>query len=327
MPSPLAPSDAACRLVPRFGLDAEGLEPLDGFESEVLVAHGLDGEAIVKLMAPSHRTPDEVRAEIDWLLALRAAGVSVARPLPTSDGSWLVTEGDPPLIAVAYERSPGRHLPPDAWTPDLFYAHGVLVGQLQAHARCWSSAGPRRAGWLDHQALDRAAEALPGDTTFLEGVAEVAKRVAAAVPQGAADVGLIHADLHAWNVLVDEAGTLTAIDFDDAVVGPYLYDLVMPLYYAVTTRGECDPSEAAEAFLRPYLEGFDTVAQRPAGGADAVAALLAMRQADLAIFVRLDVPEDRWDDDVRAAAKRLRDRTAACHEVVPLEVLRRHFGD
>ena len=327
MPAPRAPSDAARRLAPRFGLDAEHLESLDGFESEVLVAHGLDGEAIVKLMAPAHRTPDEVRAEIDWLLALRAAAVSVARPLPASDGAWLVTEGDPPLIAVAYERSPGRHLPPDAWTPDLFYAHGVLVGRLQAHARSWSSAGPRRAGWLDHQALDRAPEALPGDAAFLEGVAEVAKRVAAAVPQGAADVGLIHADLHAWNVLVDEAGTLTAIDFDDAVVGPYLYDLAVPLYYAVTTRPELAPSEAAETFLRPYLAGFDAVAPRPAGGADAVAALLAMRQADLAIFVRLDVPEARWDDGLRAAARRLRDRTAARHEVVPLEVLRRHFGD
>ena len=327
MPPLLAPSVTARHLAPRFGLDPERLEPLDGFESEVFAAEGVDGAAILKVMRPGHRTPAQAQAEVDWLLALCSAGVSVARPLPVRGGGWLVTDGDPPSVAIAYARAPGRHLPPDAWTPGFFHAHGTLLGRLQAHARSWSPTGPRRAGWLDDRALERAPEALPGDPDFLEGVAEAAVRVAAVVPQGAADVGLIHADLHAWNVLVDDAGHLTAIDFDDAVVGPYLYDLVMPLYYAVTTRLDQDPAEAAEAFLHPYLEGFDAVAPRPAGGAEAVAALLAMRQADLAIFVRLDVPEDRWDDDLRATAQRLRDRTAARHEVVPLDVLRRHFGD
>ena len=325
MPAPLAPSAAARRLAPRFGLDPVRLGPLDGFESEVLAAQGADGPAILKVMQPAHRTPDEVQAEIDWLLALRAAGVSVAQPLAVRDGGWLVTEGDPPLVGVAYVRAPGRHLPPDAWTPAFFRAHGALVGQLQAHTRSWSSMGPQRAGWLDNRALERAPEALPGDSDFLEAVAEVAARVVVAVPQGPADVGLIHADLHAWNVLVDDAGRLTAIDFDDAVVGPYLYDLSIPLYYAVASRREQDPGEVAEAFLHPYLEGFDDVAPRPAGGAEAVAALLAMRQADLAIFVRLDVPEERWDDDLRAAAQRLRDQTAARHEVVSRAVLRRFF--
>ena len=39
--------------------------------------------AVLKLVAPSHRTPDEVRAEeIDWLLALRA----VPRPGPGRGG-------------------------------------------------------------------------------------------------------------------------------------------------------------------------------------------------------------------------------------------------
>jgi Ser/Thr protein kinase RdoA (MazF antagonist) len=213
------------------------------------------------------------------------------------------------------------------WTPELFRAHGELVGRLQAHARSWTPPGPRRRGWLDHQALVRAPEALPDDAEFLEAAADVAARIVATVPHAAADVGLIHTDLHAWNVLVDDEDGLTAIDFDDAAVGPFLYDLAMPLFYAIETRLDQDPAEAADAFLGPYLAGFDAVAPRPAGGADAVAAILAMRQADLAIFLRLDVPEERWDDGLRAAANRLRDRTAARHEVVARDVLRKHFGD
>ena len=229
----------------------------------MLAVEGPAGPAILKVMDPSHRSPDEAQAEVDWLLALREAGVRVARPLATRDGAWLALEGDPPTVAVAYARAPGRHLEPDAWTPALFRAHGELVGRLQAHARGWTPPGPRRAGWRDHHALERAPEALPDDAAFLEAVAEVAARVDAHVPQRPEDVGLVHADLHAWNLLVDDAGALTAIDFDDAVVGPYLYDLVIPLYYAVATRLDRDPGEAADAFLTPYLEGFDAVAPRP----------------------------------------------------------------
>jgi amicoumacin kinase len=321
------PSAAARRLAPRFGFDPDRLEDLGAFESEVLAVEGAAGPAILKVIDPAHRTPDEVRAEIDWLLALREAGIPAARPRRARDGAWLALDGDPPTIAVAYERAPGRHLPPGEWTPELFRAHGKLVGRLQAHTRGWTTPGPRRRGWREAHALARAPEALPDDADFLEAVAEVAARVEATVPQAPADLGLVHADLHAWNLLVDDEGEITAIDFDDAVVGPYLYDLAIPLYYAVATRLDEDPGEAADAFLRAYLAGFDAVAPRPAGGADAVAAILAMRQADLAIFLRLDVPEERWDDGLRAAAVRLRDRTAARHEVVPQDVLLKHFGD
>jgi Ser/Thr protein kinase RdoA (MazF antagonist) len=321
------PSEHARRVAPAFGLDPDRLEFLDALVAEVLVADGPDGPVVLKVMDPGHRSVEEAQAEIDWQRALLEAGIPVARPLRARDGTDVVVAGDPPRIAVAYRRSPGRHLEPAEWTPDRFEAHGRLLGRMQAHARRWRlPAGRRRDGWLDHRALERAPEALPGDGAFLEAAAEVATRVRAEVPTPDDHVGLIHADLHAWNVLVDEEGGLTAIDFDDTVIGPYLYDLAIPLYYAVTTRRDQDPGAVAEAFLEPFLAGFDAIAPRPPGGADGIAALLAMRQCDLAIFVHLEVPPERWDDELRAAATRLRDRTATRHEVVPIDVLRRHFG-
>jgi len=321
------PSEAAREVAPAFGIDPDRLKGLGAFVSEVLAADTGDGPVILKVMDPGHRSVAEARAEIDWQRALRESGVSVAETLRTVDGRDLVEWGDPPRIVLAYRRSPGRHLEPGDWTPAAFEAHGRLLGRMQAHARGWRlPPGRRRDGWLDHRALERAPEALPDDAEFLAAAAEVAARVRAHVPTPDAHVGLIHADLHAWNVLVDDAGELTAIDFDDAVIGPYLYDLAMPLYYAVATRREEDPGEVADAFLAPFLAGFDAVAPRPPGGAEGIAALLAMRASDLAIFVHLEVPEERWDDHLRTAALRLRDRTVARHELVPMDVLRRHFG-
>ena len=138
-----APSAVARRLAPRFGFDPDGLESLGAFESEVLAVEGATGPAILKVIDPTHRTPDEVQAEIDWLLALREAGIPAARPRAACDGAWLALEGDPPTVAVAFERTAGRHLAPGEWTPDLFRAHGELVGRLQAHARGWTPPGPR----------------------------------------------------------------------------------------------------------------------------------------------------------------------------------------
>jgi Ser/Thr protein kinase RdoA (MazF antagonist) len=322
-----SPSDVARRVAPAFGLDPDRLRSAGAYVSEVLVGEGRDGPVVLKVMDPGHRSVAEARAEIDWQRALTRAGIPVARPVPTCDGEDLVVAGDPPRIAVAYRRSPGRHLAPPEWTPELVEAHGRLLGRMQAHARGWSlPAGRRRDGWLDHRALERAPEALPDDAAFLEAAAELEDRIRSDVPTPREHVGLMHADLHAWNVLVDEAGGLTAIDFDDAAIGPYLYDLAMPLYYAVTTRREEDPGEVADAFLTAFLAGFDGVAPRPPGGAAGVAALLAMRERDLAIFVHLEVPPERWDDHLTASARRLRDRTVARAEVVPIDVLRRHFG-
>ena len=321
------PSVHARAAAAAFGLDPERLERLGAFVSEVVTGADDRGSVVIKVMDPGHRTQVEVLAEIDWLLALREAGVPVAEPYATPQQGYVPVVGNPPRLAVAYRRSPGRHLAPPDWTADLVRAHGRLLGRLQMHTRRWRlPPGRSRLGWLDHATLARAPQALPDDRAFLAAVAEVDARVRAHVPTPADHVGLVHADLHAWNVLVDDHGTLTAIDFDDAVVGPYLFDLSIPLYYAVTTRRDADPAEVADAFLGPYLEGFDAVAVRPPGDAEAVAALLSMRRADLAVAVQLEIPPERWTDELRATSARLRERAVARDEVVPLSVLRKHFG-
>lgn len=321
-PDPITLAAAAA-----FGIDHEGLASLGAFVSEVWTGPSPNGPLVLKVMDPGHRTMPEALAEVAWQRALRRAGVSVAQPVASQEGPYVVSVGRPERLAVAYRRSPGRHLKPAEWTEARFRGHGALVGSLQVHARSWTlPAGHERQGWLDYATLDRAQEVFRSDTEAVRAVAEVAERVRDHVPTPDDHVGVIHADLHASNVLVDQEECLTAIDFDDMVVGPYLYDLAIPLYYAVATRRDQEPALVAETFLSSYLEGFDARAPRPPGDAEAIAALLAMRQCDLTVAVHLEVPEERWDDELRAAVARLRERTVARQEVVPIEVLRRHFG-
>lgn len=321
------PSHLARRAAPLYGIHPDDLTRLGAFESEVLQAATPQGDVILKIIDANHRTADQIRAEIDWLRALLERGLAVAQPLPSRDGRWLeplLEDNAPVATATAFRKSHGEHRAYDAWSDHHAHQLGLLLGHLHVHTRRWTPPGSLRPDWRDVDVLDRAVTAFPDDLAMQEAVARLRPR-ADDVRGCLTDTGLIHADAHAGNVLIDDHDTLTLIDFDDAVRGPYLHDLAMALYYPVATRRDEDPTNVAERFLAPFLGGFDTVAPRPRGTSEDVATLLAMRIAELAIAARITVPQDPWTDDLHAAAIRLRDRTVAGHELVPLATLQRYF--
>lgn len=326
VPTP-PPSGLARRAAPLYGIEPDTLTRLAAFESEVLHAPTTQGEVILKIIDVTHRTPDQVRAEIDWLRALLEQGLAVAQPLPARTGRWLepiMIDDAPVATAVAYRKSRGAHRSYDAWSDDHAHQLGRLLGHLQRHTRRWTPPGPLRPDWREAHVLDRAATAFPSDPAMQDAVARLLPH-ANDVTHRLTDTGLMHADAHASNVLIDDRGTLTLIDFDDAVRGPYLHDLAVALYYPVATQPDQDPGTMAERFLAPFLGGFDAIAPRPQGGSEDVATLLALRAAELAIAVRLTVPQHQWTKHLHAAAIRLRDRTVAARELVPPSVLRRYF--
>lgn len=102
--SDAAPTPFARRLAARFGLGAEGLRSLGAFESEVVAGVGPYGPTIVKVVAPDHRTREQVEAEVAWVRALHEAGVPVAEPLASRSGAWTEVdvageEGAPPAAS------------------------------------------------------------------------------------------------------------------------------------------------------------------------------------------------------------------------------------
>lgn len=328
-----APTPLARRLAARFGLDPEGLRSLGAFESEVVAGDGPHGPTVVKVVAPDHRTRAQVEAEVAWVRALHHAGVPVAEPLASRSGAWTEVEGEeegaPPHVGVAFRRAAGRVTGPEDWTDARVEAWGELLGRLQAHARAWTAPGPRRPRWREQSYLRRAEAAMGHDASFLAAVQELRER-AAVLPRDAPGAGLIHADLHHGNLLLD-GESWTAIDFDDAVVGPFAFDLAMPLYYAVEARLAAAREEdardaAAERFLGPFLTGFRRHAPDPEGGAEAVATSLAVRQAELAIVLRVKLDPARWTERQARVAAALRDGVVAERAIVPFATLARHLG-
>lgn len=71
----------------------------------------------------------------------------------------------------------------------------------------------------------------PGDDPQLERALQSLGTRIAALPRG-----LMHRDYHAWNLHLDSAGRLRVIDFQDATIGPALYDLASLLTDRDTDR-------------------------------------------------------------------------------------------
>ncbi len=195
-------------------------------------------------------TVESVGSELAWLSALRRDTLlEVPAPVPTRSDSLLTLAAvhsiSNPHICVLFRWLPGR-LMRHGITPRHLERVGELMAHLQDHALQWKwPAGFTRgrvdypteaARWLPDPFASEVIESIRSlvastlseteaeqVAAVLERVREVEQLLVGSEGEGSPTFGLIHADLHYWNLLFAR-GTVRAIDFDDCGFGPILYD-------------------------------------------------------------------------------------------------------
>ncbi len=180
---------------------------------------------------PGYRTEPELRSELQWMAMLAKGGLTVPRPVPRHDGSfigeaegrkvslltWLagrpigevghLAEGlDPFTLAQKVGAEMARmHDLTDAWSLPTGFTRPDwrlegLLGDDPLWARFW-----------EHPDLTAQQQDL------FQATREAARADLSALGQGV-DTGLVHADLLAENVM-EQAGVIAFIDFDDCAFG------------------------------------------------------------------------------------------------------------
>lgn len=249
------------RALALYGLDPATCRHLGGFESEVFEARRGGGAFVLKLGDPAQRSRDAVEAECEWLEYLAAAGAQVAPAIRATDGRYATLIGDAgrELCARAYVKAPGALLEASALGPDLATRWGQLLGRLHALTKRYVPPSPlRRHHWYEDGDFARAREVLaPDERDPIGGRLERLIAELRELPTDRDAFGLVHTDAHFWNVL-DDAGRLTLIDFDDCAYEWFASDLAIVLFYvAIDPLAPERAAARARSFREAFLAGYD----------------------------------------------------------------------
>lgn len=320
-------TDPAREALAAFGLAGAKLSLVNVSENVTFRVHEprSDQTYVLRLHRPGYHDLAELEAERVWARALARDGMAVPAGVATPDGRDFVSVAVPQtgehrhagLLHWVQGEVLGEVLlreDDERVTEHYFGQLGGVVGALHNQSSAWTPPARFRRPRLDvagligeapfwgrfweHPSLSAAERRL---------IFETRDRIRAALTrygEHSSTFGLIHADLHPFNVLV-QGDRLTVIDFDDAAFGWHMYDVAVAL---VHQQGQ--PNFAA--IQARFIEGYR--AHRPLADHDlAQASMFSLIRGLVQLGWVMDRPEldpPKQFDAIKAA---LCARCAAFH--------------
>jgi len=244
----------------RFGLDTDGITPLDGFENFVCEGVCNGKPVILRLTHSSHRTADQITAELDWVDYLASHRISVCVPLRSHNDRLVETTDtdDATISAVVFEKAPGRMVRRDDQTQTMTINRGRLLGRIHALTKAYTppQGHSPRPHWHENSDIVDFRDMLkPSDAIVADQADELIARLKS-LPDDHDSYGLIHTDAHTGNMFFD-GDRPTLFDFDDSTYDFFISDIAIALFYAILfLPKEHDYEEYARQFLRDMLTGY-----------------------------------------------------------------------
>ena len=260
---------AAEAVVAEWGIDATqaGIDVVFVSQSENFVFRVRDDDGrqyVLRLHRPGYHNRSELDAEHIWIQALAEAGLKVPCAHRTSDDSgYAIAKGpDGSRFAGLYDWEDGQILSEVLASDNSQLAHWYeQIGTTAARMHLTAMAFKPDDTFVRH-AFD--AEGTMGDQPFwgrfwddsrhtsedseyLNDLRNHIHRRLKTLPTSSDTYGMIHADMHANNVLTTD-DEIMVIDFDDAGFGWYQFDLAV----ALPEHDSPHHGIAADALIRGY---------------------------------------------------------------------------
>ena len=258
-------ASVAARALPHWGLaETASLTLLNISENATywVDAPDRDEPLILRVHRTGYHTLNAVRTELAWMKALQEdAGVQTPQAIPAVDGELIKIVATPELdeerMVVMFAFIDGVE-PDETALIEPFRRLGAIAARMHRHARNWrrpayferlvwdyASALGERANWgrwQDGLGLDDEARTILSE---MDAVLKLRLERFGCSPDR---FGLIHADLRLANLLETDNDT-RVIDFDDAGLGWFLYDIATALSF-MEDRDDLD--ELIDAWVEGY---------------------------------------------------------------------------
>lgn len=266
--------EAAAQAIEAFPIDPASLDLVAVSENVTFRVRdgGGRGDFVLRLHRPGYNSLAELESERRWTQALADRGLAAPTGIPARDGRPFVRVAIPgtgelrhvgitrwmhgqPLDAVL-RANPGADELRDAYR-----RIGHVAARMHRIAADWSAPADFTRPRLDAAGLVGEA---PRWGRFWEhpGLPDAARRHLRRLRAELADdlaaygrtednFGLIHADLHAENIIIGDDRNTGVIDFDDLAWGWYAYDLATAL---LDHWGAADYAALRDALLGGYCD-------------------------------------------------------------------------
>jgi amicoumacin kinase len=254
---------SACSL---YNTSPEELLPLSGGHYNAVYQFS-QGDKIAILRIGVEDCPvNQTLGMLEWVKFLSVHGAPVSVPYLSINNHLLerLMHYGTYYTLTAFEKVDGilaENLPPAEWDEALFNRIGRATGKLHRISTGYHPPRPTliRPQWFDNYEVRHASEklALLSDPTRakLFNLVEELKHL----PTAPSDYGLIHADLHFANFLIQPDGQIIIIDFDDCAYGWFAMDIAMALFDVLVLYNAASDKESqqfAQVFLSSYLGGY-----------------------------------------------------------------------
>lgn len=285
-------------LARRFLVDPDCIRLLGTHQNLIFGCHIGPQHRILRLSVDSTRSLATVRAELDWIEYLRAEGFPAVRPLPCPSGREveIIQIGRDVFFLTCFEFLPGLTLDKVELTDDLCRKWGSLVGLSHRLTRSYSPREERRRPtWYEMPCFAFKRYVPPAKRRLIQRCEELFVHLRKLSTQPA-DYGLIHADLHPGNLVVDsERSGLRCLDFDDSHYNWFVYDIATAIFFA-HWRLHHKPNFLAH-FLDCFMDGYSSEHRPPADWIRNLPEFLRLRElAKCVIYHRTYVLQNnRWD--------------------------------
>ena len=222
------------------------------------VADETGRRVVLRIHRHEYHTDSELLSELQWMQALRGAGVIAPEVVPSRAGSNFETVASPEIPESRQvdilSWVPGRPVGAvedmadvDAATLEPIYRRiGELAALVHHQAKSWRlPEGFTRHAWDEAGLIGpepfwgrfmELAALTEAQRSVLRRACDRASGDLARIGQGSDCYGLIHADMVPENVFVDE-DRLGLIDFDDAGFGWHMFELATALLFYLDHPG------------------------------------------------------------------------------------------
>ena len=262
---------------------------------------------VLRLTSETHRTRDQLEAELDFVEHVASGGIQVARPLRAPTGDRVVdvsavVSGRGRTFATLFEHLEGRHF--EYNSPDideaLFRGWGATMARLHDLSGSFvERRGFRRPAWAETPVAGcrvGSVELDPRISALRNELIDWLRGLEPSPPH----YGIVHGDFERTNFLLD-AGSFKLFDFDDCCRHWFVWDIACALWVFRNA-----PSKDRSLFLRWFLDGYSAIRQPDPERLRCFSEMIRLRSIALLLHrlrnpARFATPADReWVDRTRA---------------------------